>query len=136
MGIGKSEADAFYMPAFGYVKKQGNLAYGAGIYGQGGMGTEYANGDMAQVGVGRVIFPLAYCVNDRFNIGGSVDIVWAGMDLVASCRPASISRMTAISPAQPRATAWRQAGLHLQAERCVYRGRRLSDGRQPARSQG
>jgi long-chain fatty acid transport protein len=33
--------------------------------------------------VGRVIFPLAYSVNERFNIGGSVDIVWAGMDLVA-----------------------------------------------------
>lgn len=83
MGLGKSEADAFYMPAIGYVKKQGNLAYGVGIYGQGGMGTEYASGDMAQVGVGRVIFPLAYSVNARFNIGGSVDIVWGGMDLVA-----------------------------------------------------
>ena len=82
-GMGASRADAFYGPAFGYVKKQGKLAFGAGIYGQGGMGTEYANGDMAQVGVGRVIFPLAYSVNDRFNVGGSVDVVWAGMDLVA-----------------------------------------------------
>ncbi len=81
--MGTSRADAFYMPAFGYVKKQGKLAYGAGIYGQGGMGTEYANGDMAQVSVGRVIFPLAYSVNERFSLGGSVDIVWAGMDLVA-----------------------------------------------------
>src|SRR5574340_270964 len=84
MGIGKSSADAFYMPAFGYVKKQGKLTYGAGIYGQGGMGTEYASGDMAQVSVGRVIFPLAYAVNDRFNIGGSVDVVWAGMDMSVS----------------------------------------------------
>jgi long-chain fatty acid transport protein len=83
MGMGKSQADAFYMPAIGYVKKQGKLAYGVGIYGQGGMGTEYANGDMAQVGVGRVIFPLAYSVNDRLNVGGSVDVVWGGMDLVA-----------------------------------------------------
>ena len=83
-GMGKSKADAFYMPAIGYVKKQGKLTYGAGIYGQGGMGTEYASGDMAQVSVGRVIFPLAYAVNDRFNIGGSVDVVWAGMDLVSS----------------------------------------------------
>ena len=83
-GMGKSKADAFYMPAIGYVKKQGKLAYGAGIYGQGGMGTEYGNGDMAQVGVGRVIFPLAYAVNDRFNVGGSVDVVWAGMDLLVN----------------------------------------------------
>ncbi len=82
--MGTSRADAFYMPAIGYVKKQGNLAYGVGIYGQGGMGTEYANGDMAQVGVGRVIFPLAYSVNERFNLGGSVDVVWAGMDLVVT----------------------------------------------------
>jgi len=87
--MGASEADAFYMPAFGYVKKQGKLAYGVGIYGQGGMGTEYASGDMAQVSVGRVIFPLAYSVNERFNIGGSVDIVWAGMDLVADLNPAN-----------------------------------------------
>jgi len=82
--MGASSADAFYMPAIGYVKKQGNLTYGAGIYGQGGMGTEYTNGDMAQVGVGRVIFPLVYNVNERFNVGGSVDVVWAGMDLVAA----------------------------------------------------
>ncbi len=85
--FGGSSADAFYGPAFGYAKKQGKLVYGAGIYGQGGMGTEYANGDMSQVGVGRVIFPLAYSVNDRFNVGGSVDIVWAGMDLVADLNP-------------------------------------------------
>jgi long-chain fatty acid transport protein len=85
--MGTSEADAFYMPAAGYVRKQGKLAYGAGIYGQGGMGTEYANGDMAQVSVGRVIFPVAYAVNDRLNIGGSVDVVWAGMDLVADLNP-------------------------------------------------
>jgi long-chain fatty acid transport protein len=81
--MGTSKADAFYMPAIGYVIKQGKLAYGVGIYGQGGMGTEYANGDMAQVSVGRVIFPLAYAVSERFNVGGSVDIVWGGMDLVA-----------------------------------------------------
>ncbi len=79
--LGTSEADAFYMPAIGYVKKQDRLAYGVGIYGQGGMGTEYANGDMAQVSVGRVIFPVAYQVTDRFNLGGSVDFVWSGMDL-------------------------------------------------------
>ncbi len=80
---GKSKADAFYMPAFGYVKKAGRLAYGAGIYAQGGMGTEFPGdgGNMSQVGVGRVIFPVAYDVNERFTLGGSVDLVWAGMDV-------------------------------------------------------
>jgi long-chain fatty acid transport protein len=81
--MGTSDADAFVMPAMGYVRKQEKLAYGVGIYGQGGMGTEFTNGDMAQVSVGRVIFPLAYSVSPRFNVGGSVDFVWAGMDLVA-----------------------------------------------------
>ncbi|MFN3545553.1 MAG: OmpP1/FadL family transporter [Thiobacillus sp.] len=82
-GVADSSADSFYMPAFGFVRKQGDLTYGVGIYGQGGMGTEYPSGDMAQVGVGRVIFPLAWNVNERLTVGGSVDVVWAGMDLVA-----------------------------------------------------
>lgn len=81
-GIGTSSADAFYMPAFGYVRKQDNIVYGVGVYGQGGMGTEYATGDMAQVGVGRVIFPLAWQASPRLSLGGSIDVVWAGMDLV------------------------------------------------------
>lgn len=80
-GRAHSKAEAFYMPAIGYAKKDGKLAYGLGIYAQGGMGTEYPNGDMAQVGVGRVIFPAAYELNERLVVGGSVDIVWAGMDL-------------------------------------------------------
>jgi len=82
--FGNSKGDAFYMPAFGYASKQGALTYGVGVYAQGGMGTEYPGGDMSQVGVGRVIFPVAYNVNERFTVGGSVDIVWAGMDIVAS----------------------------------------------------
>ena len=80
--MGDSKADAFYMPAVGYAARQDRLTYGLGIYGQGGMGTEYANGDLAQVSVGRVIFPLVYRVNSRLNVGGSLDLVWAGMDLV------------------------------------------------------
>jgi len=109
-----SSADAFFMPAFGYVRKDGNLSWGAGMMAQGGMGTDYSNGsflgttatsspfaatgfaagqgalalaqgqslqNMSEVGVGRVIFPLAYQVNDQFNLGGSIDYVWAGMDI-------------------------------------------------------
>lgn len=90
--LGDSSADAFYMPAFGYIRKQGDFTYGLGIYGQGGMGTEYASGDMAQVGVGRLIFPLAWNVNERFTLGGSVDVVWAGMDLVADVNGSPASK--------------------------------------------
>jgi long-chain fatty acid transport protein len=87
----KSSADAFYMPAFGWVEKSGQFSYGAGVFSQGGMGTEYAadsflalgSGDrvMSQVGFGRVLFPLAYEVNKDLVIGGSLDFVWASMDL-------------------------------------------------------
>ncbi len=87
----KSSGDAYYMPAVGYVRKQGNLTYGIGVYSQGGMGTEYdASSPMAygtgdkvrsEVGVGRIILPLAYNATDRLTIGGSLDWVWATMDL-------------------------------------------------------
>ena len=86
-----SGGDAYYMPAVGYMKKQNNLTYGVALFAQGGMGTEYsatsfmAGGNnvptRSEVGVGRLIAPLAYNVNDNFTIGGSLDYVWAMMDI-------------------------------------------------------
>lgn len=104
-----SSAKNFFMPAAGYVRKDGNLSWGVGIMGQGGMGTEYANSaafgqlmgvnfftggapapvpvadpglkNKSEVGVGRVMFPFSYSVSPALNIGGSIDYVWAGMDL-------------------------------------------------------
>ena len=86
-----SSATAFYMPAVGYARKSGQWTYGAGVFSQGGMGTEYAansfmaagSGDKvrSEVGVGRFIVPLAYQLDDKINIAGSLDFVWAGMDL-------------------------------------------------------
>lgn len=86
-----SAGDAYYMPAVGYVRRSGNLTYGVGVFAQGGMGTEYGNGSFlsagtgqevrSEVGVGRLIFPLAMNVSDRLTLGGSLDYVWAGMDL-------------------------------------------------------
>lgn len=83
-GSHDSSSKRFYMPAGGWVKKAGGLAYGIGVFAQGGMGTDYGSLGMAQVGVGRVIIPLAYTLNDKFNIGGSLDYVWGQMDLVYS----------------------------------------------------
>jgi long-chain fatty acid transport protein len=87
----KSSADAFFMPAFGIVKKSGSLAYGAGVFSQGGMGAEYdatsfltmGSGEKvrSELGVGRVLIPVAYNVNKDFIIGGSLDFVWASLDL-------------------------------------------------------
>ena len=86
-----SSATAFYMPAAGYAHKSGQWTYGAAAFSQGGMGTEYAGNSFvaagsgqtvrSEVGVGRFIVPLVYQMNDKVTIGGSLDFVWAGMDL-------------------------------------------------------
>ena len=87
----KSSATAFFMPAMGYTRRSGNLVYGLGVFGQGGMGCEYdANSwrglgfglkNRTEVSVGRVIVPLVYKVNDTLQIGATADFMWAGMDL-------------------------------------------------------
>lgn len=103
-----SDGDAYYMPAVGYVRKDGKLTYGIGMMAQGGMGTEYGknsflsgyqsagyllSGGMAgsqgmsgaenrsELGIGRLMFPLAFDVSDAFTIGGSIDYLWGGLDL-------------------------------------------------------
>lgn len=83
-----SSADSFGGPAFGWVSKTGKMTYGVGVYGQGGMGTEYAAGSMmgsqttrSELGVGRLLFPLAYNVTPELTIGGTLDFVWAGLDV-------------------------------------------------------
>jgi len=90
-----SGGDAYYMPAVGWARKQGNLAYGFGVMAQGGMGTEYGTGSFmsmgdagptgkqvrSEVGVGRAIAPLAFDVNPNLTLAGSLEFVWAGMDL-------------------------------------------------------
>lgn len=108
-GSSRSSADAFGGPAFGWIKKHNGWLYGVGMYGQGGMGTEY-DGDSilsnpgakivsprlvnrSEVSVGRVIFPLAYDVNPSLKIGGSVDYVWAGMDLQMAVRGTDFLQM-------------------------------------------
>jgi len=86
-----STATAFYMPAVGYARRSGDFVYGLGLFGQGGMGCEYdANTwrglgfnlkNRTEVSVGRLIVPVVYRVNERLQVGATVDFVWAGMDL-------------------------------------------------------
>ncbi len=40
----RSSADAFFMPAIGWIKKSGALSYGIGMFSQGGMGTNCVGG--------------------------------------------------------------------------------------------
>ncbi len=86
-----SSATSFLMPALGWVARSGNMSYGLGMFAQGGMGTEYdafsfmaAGSNLpvrSEVSVGRILVPVAYDMSPNFKIGGSVDFVWAGMDL-------------------------------------------------------
>lgn len=86
-----SGGKSYFMPAGGWVKKDGPLAYGIGVFAQGGMGTEYTANDWvgagsgkpsrSEVGVGNLIVPLSYNVTPDLNIAGSLDFVWGGMDL-------------------------------------------------------
>jgi long-chain fatty acid transport protein len=67
------------------------------------MGTEYSGSSFmaagsgqtvrSEVGVGRFIVPLVYQVNDKLNIGGSVDFVWATMDLQMALSGAQFADM-------------------------------------------
>ena len=101
-------ATAYYMPAIGYVRKDGKFSYGAGMMAQGGMGTEYGSvlaaeqlpvgrlsalggawryqgasgaANRSELGIGRVMVPLAFDISDNFRIGGTLDYLWGGLDL-------------------------------------------------------
>ncbi len=92
-----SSADAFYMPALGYVRRQQRFVYGLGVFAQGGMGTEYGADSFlsnpgqitpspqlvnrSEVSVGRAIVPLVWQPSERWQLGLTVDFVWAGIDL-------------------------------------------------------
>lgn len=99
-----SGGTAYYMPAAGWVKKQGGLVYGIGVFAQGGMGTEYtatdwvsarAGSSRSEVGIGKLIVPLSYDVTPDFNIGGSIDLVWGGMDLQMAMSAAQMGGLAA-----------------------------------------
>ncbi len=87
----KSGGDAYYMPAVGYARKDGPITWGVGLFSQGGMGTEYAAGTFmsagspgdtrSELGVGRLIVPVAYQATPDLTVGGSIDFVWATLDL-------------------------------------------------------
>jgi len=103
--VANSGGTAYYMPAAGWVKKEGGIAYGVGVFAQGGMGTEYTANDWvgagsglpsrSEVSVGNLIVPVSFEVSPDFNIAGSLDFVWGGMDLQMAMTQA---QMTALGP--------------------------------------
>ena len=91
MPTAESGGTSYVMPAFGYARRNGALTYGIGLFAQGGMGTEYGADTFlalgsgrdvrSELGVGRVLLPLSYQVTPEFAVGGTLDFMWAGLDL-------------------------------------------------------
>ena len=113
-----SGGKSYFMPAGGWVKKDGQLAYGIGVFAQGGMGTEYSALDWvgagsgkpsrSEVGVGNLIVPFSYSVNPDLNIGGSLDLVWGGMDLQMAMNANQMGQLAAsgnLTPGGPAAAS-------------------------------
>jgi long-chain fatty acid transport protein len=87
----ESGGNSYIMPAFGYSKRSGALTYGVGMFAQGGMGTEYTADSFmsagtgepsrSELGVGNVIFPVAYQVNPNLTVGAALKFLWASLDM-------------------------------------------------------
>jgi long-chain fatty acid transport protein len=98
-----SVANAFYMPSISYMRRDGRISWGAAMFAQGGMGTDFGSNSMlfsggqswpgggavpmsgqdirSEVGVARLMFPVAYHLTNDTTVGASFDVVMASMDL-------------------------------------------------------
>ncbi len=98
--LAESSGNAYYMPALGFMVRRGDLGFGLGIFGQGGMGTDYSTSawladpsmgantalttglvNRSEVSVGRAITPFTYNISEKLSLGVTADFVWAGMDV-------------------------------------------------------
>lgn len=87
----KSSGTSYVMPAFGYGSRTGALSYGLAVFAQGGMGTDYSADSFlamgsgqpvrSELGVGRVIAPLAWQATPTLTLAGSLDYVWSSLDM-------------------------------------------------------
>ncbi|MDO8319723.1 OmpP1/FadL family transporter [Rhodoferax sp.] len=99
----KSGGTSYLMPAFGYTRRSGALTYGLGMFAQGGMGTEYdatsflAMGSgspvRSELGVGNVIFPVAYQVNSNLTVGATLKFMWSSLDMRMAASGAQLAGM-------------------------------------------
>lgn len=85
----ESDGNLYLMPALSYIQKTGRFTYGAGVFAQGGMGTEWGDRlsggsglrQRSEVGFGRLMFPLAYAASDTLIVAAQVEYVWGSLDL-------------------------------------------------------
>lgn len=93
----ESGGDFYLMPSLGYTKRNGPWTYGVGMYAQGGMGTEYSADSIlgvvtvdgkpflparSELGVGNVLIPVVYKVNEKLAVGATGKFVWASLDMM------------------------------------------------------
>ena len=98
-----SGGTSYVMPALGYARRQGAWTYGLGVFAQGGMGTEYGADTFlaagsgspvrSELGVGRLLLPVAYQVTPNFAVGATLDFVWAGLDMRMAASGAQLGAM-------------------------------------------
>lgn len=105
----KSGGTSYVMPALGYIKRSGAYTYGFGMFAQGGMGTEYeATSFMgagaparSELGVGNVIFPVAYQVNSNLTVGATLKFMWSSLDMVMAASGAQLAGLAQASGVAP-----------------------------------
>ena len=98
-----SSGESYVIPSLSLIRKDGAFAYGFGISAQGGMGTDYDGAFTAaltggalnlpqrsELGFLRLMFPLAYEVNDALSIAAQIDYGRETLDM-QMLDPASMS---------------------------------------------
>jgi long-chain fatty acid transport protein len=98
-----STGTSYVMPAFGYGRSTGQFSYGLAVFAQGGMGTDYDSGSFlamgsgapvrSELGVGRLIVPLAWHATPALTLGASLDYVWASLDMRMAASGAQLGGM-------------------------------------------
>ena len=111
MPSAESGGTSYVMPAFGYTKRSGAITYGIGMFAQGGMGTEYdATSFMSggsglparsELGVGNVIFPIAYQVNSNLTVGATLKFLWSSLDMMMNASGGDLASMANASGIAP-----------------------------------
>ncbi|MBA5638918.1 outer membrane protein transport protein [Duganella sp. LX20W] len=91
-----SNRGPYAAPELAYTRRAGAWTLGVGAFAQGGLGTEYGNASFlskttsgansqlensSRLLVLNIPFAASYDVDDKLSVGGSVDAMWAGLNL-------------------------------------------------------
>jgi long-chain fatty acid transport protein len=101
--VADSSGTSYVMPAIGYARRHGDLVFGLAVFAQGGMGTDYGADSFlamgsgspvrSELGVGRVMLPLAFTAAPDLVVGGSIDYVWSTLDMRMAASGAQLGSM-------------------------------------------